>query len=249
MAIHLVLDTYAMSAARPQRFRYTKCCSFYTADAAESTITPRYVLPLVMDRVYHKIIPSVMSHMNQDGLWDVIRRTGAFKHSPKNPFVLASGAHSPYYYDMRMVTADPDGLYLAAERLLPMMAGSRSVGGLEAGAIPLAAAVSMLSRNTQMRLSSFYVRKNPKTHGTQKLIEGTAVGPAAIVDDVITTGGSALRAATALQDVGITCSGIYCILFRGTDEDLNTISDVAPLRHIFTHRDFEINKKDQKSSL
>lgn len=165
----------------------------------------------------------------------LIAETGAFKHSPDKPFVLTSGQSSPYYFDMRLLNAHPEGLHLAASILLGSVSEqARSVGGMESGAIPLATAMSLESRHTDNPLSSFWVRKSTKSHGTSSLIEGMATPPCIMVDDVITTGSSVLR---ALESVDVGCVGIYTILFRGSDQDRARLEAAAPLHHIFTQDD------------
>ena len=162
----------------------------------------------------------------------LIIETGALVHSPEKPFVLASGRTSPFYFDMRRLTAHPEGLHLAASTRLERVPGrTRSVGGMEAGAIPLATAVSLESRGMDTPLKSFWVRKSPKSHGTGRLIEGMLEAPYILVDDVITTGSSVLR---ALEAAGDGCAGIHTILFRGSDQDRARLEEAAPLRAIFT---------------
>lgn len=165
----------------------------------------------------------------------LITETGAFAHSPEKPFVLASGRTSPYYFDMRRLNAHPEGLHLAASAILKRVSErARSVGGMEAGAIPLATAVSLESRGTDSPLRSFWVRKSPKSHGTGRLIEGMLEPPYILVDDVITTGSSVLR---ALEAAGDGCAGIHTILFRGSDRDRARLEEAAPLHTIFTQDD------------
>ena len=163
----------------------------------------------------------------------LITETGAFAHSPERPFVLASGRTSPY--DMRRLNAHPEGLHLAARAILERVSErARSVGGMEAGAIPLATAVSLESRGTDFPLRSFWVRKSTKSHGTGRLIEGMLEPPYILVDDVITTGSSVLR---ALEAAGDGCAGIHTILFRGSDRDRARLEGAAPLHAIFTQDD------------
>lgn len=173
-------------------------------------------------------------------LRQIIMDTGIFKYSPDKPFTLVSGAKSPYYFDMRLLGANPRGLYLAAKIMLDMLGDDiRSVGGPETGAISIATAIALVSHmDGRPPLSTFYIRKRPKAHGTGSLMEGLPTGPAVIVDDVITTGGSALKAITALQNVGVSCTGICCVLFRGSVQDQDTIQQIAPLSYIFTGSDF-----------
>ena len=165
----------------------------------------------------------------------LITETGAFAYSPEKPFVLASGRTSPYYFDMRRLNAHPEGLHLAASAILGQAPErARSVGGMEAGAIPLATAVSLESRVMDYPLKSFWVRKSPKSHGTGRLIEGILEAPYILVDDVITTGSSVLR---ALEVAGDGCAGIHTILFRGSDQDRARLEGAAPLHAIFTQED------------
>ena len=176
----------------------------------------------------------------RERLRQIIIDTGIFKHSPDKPFTLAAGTKSPYYFDMRLLGANPKGLYLAAKIMSEMIRDDvRSVGGPEAGAISISTAVALVSHmQNKPPLSTFYIRKKPKKHGTGSLIEGLPAEPAVIVDDVITTGSSALRAAASLKDVGVSCASICCVLFRGTAEDQDIIQQMAPLSYIFAGSDF-----------
>ena len=108
------------------------------------------------------------------------------------PFTLASGAKSNFYFDLRQVSGDAEGITAIARLLYNMITeigGIKSVGGLESGSISLAAAISQYSytKNPSSPLTSFYVRK--QSHGAKKRIEGRPQSPVAIVDDVITSGG------------------------------------------------------------
>lgn len=172
----------------------------------------------------------VYGHLKQ-----LIRSTGAFCYSPEKPFILASGKTSPYYFDMRLLSAHPEGLHLAARAILEQIPGqARSVGGPASGAIPLATAISLESRYMERPLQSFYVRESAKVHGTGRLIEGISESPYVLVDDVITTGSSVLRAAGAAGD---GCAGIYTILFRGSVQDRSRLEDVAPFWCVFVQDD------------
>ena len=118
------------------------------------------------------------------------------------PFTLASGAKSNFYFDLRQVSGDAEGITAIARILYNMITeigGIKSVGGLESGSISLAAAISQYSytKNPSSPLTSFYVRKQAKSHGAKKRIEGRPQSPVAIVDDVITSGGSAVEALNA----------------------------------------------------
>lgn len=119
-------------------------------------------------------------------------------------FVLTSGLRSDFYFDGKQVTLEGRGLYLVSRLILERCRELRIdvVGGLTLGADPIAAGVAALSGAGQP-LRAFIVRKEPKGHGTGVLIEGPSLRAGdrvMVVDDVITTGGSLLRAVEALAD-------------------------------------------------
>lgn len=121
--------------------------------------------------------------------------------------VLASGKRSDFYIDGKQVTLDAEGLWLLARLMLEELRAFpqvTAVGGLTLGADPIAAAVAALSHETGQNLRAFLVRKEPKGHGTGSRIEGTlAAGQqVAIVEDTITTGGSARKAIDAVREAG-----------------------------------------------
>lgn len=123
---------------------------------------------------------------------------------------LASGRPSSFYFNMKPTVLDPEGGYLVARAILDAIGpvNADAIGGLEMGAVPIAAAVAVESHAVGRPLPAFFVRKAAKDHGTQSLIEGLAPGESldgrkvVIVEDVTTTGGSALKAADAVKAVG-----------------------------------------------
>jgi orotate phosphoribosyltransferase len=129
-------------------------------------------------------------------------------------FTLASGAKSHYYVDCRLSTLDPEGAWLIGQVLHGMIraeAGRRGIsvtglGGLTMGADPIALAVAMFSQHAGDRpaLQPFVVRKAPKSHGQTKLIEGNfqAGDSVVVIDDVITTGDSTIKALDAVVKEG-----------------------------------------------
>lgn len=123
---------------------------------------------------------------------------------------LASGRISNFYFNMKPTMLHPEGAALIGRLLSEMLAGERvdMVGGLEMGAVPVATAVAAMSAGTAKPLPAFFVRKAAKEHGTQALIEGLPKGQTlagkrvAIVEDVTTTGGSALKAVAIVRAAG-----------------------------------------------
>ena len=140
---------------------------------------------------------------------------------------LASGKISQYYIDGKQVTLDAQGLFLAAKVILHMSqaAGADAVGGPTLGADPLAAAVSVLSSQSGKPLKAFIVRKEAKDHGMQKMIEGPALAPGdkvVMLEDVITTGGSVLKAIKEVEALGAKVVKAICLVDRneGASETL-----------------------------
>lgn len=131
---------------------------------------------------------------------------------------LSSGATSQFYFDMRRTACDPEGSNLIAELILDLLAGEDVdyIGGLEVGAVPIVACVSQKSFQAGRPIPAFYVRKTPKEHGTRKAIEGQIVKDSrvAIVDDVTTSGGSALKAIEAAREFGCTVVKVITVVDR-----------------------------------
>jgi len=135
-------------------------------------------------------------------------------------FVLASGKTSSVYVDARLTTMSPDGLSLIGPLGLDTMirAGwkAESVGGLTLGADPIAYSISYASARLEKPIRAFTVRKQAKSHGAANLIEGPfrPTDSVVIVEDVITTGGSALRAIDAVEQAGGTVMGVLALVDR-----------------------------------
>ncbi len=135
-------------------------------------------------------------------------------------FVLASGKRSRYYVDGRTVTLSADGAKLIGEAILDELSDLESVvaiGGLTMGADPIVGAtLAVAGRGNRPDLLGFLVRKAAKTHGTGQLVEGP-VGPGmsvVIVEDVTTTGGSALQAVSAVEAIGCRVACVITLLDR-----------------------------------
>jgi orotate phosphoribosyltransferase len=135
-------------------------------------------------------------------------------------FTLASGAKSDLYIDARLTTMSPEGLALIGPLALATIRRMRwnadSVGGLTLGADPIAYAISYASAVNPPPLRAFTVRKEPKQHGTRKLIEGPFKqgDRAVVIEDVITSGASALRAIDAVREAGGDVVGIVALVDR-----------------------------------
>jgi orotate phosphoribosyltransferase len=135
-------------------------------------------------------------------------------------FVLASGARSRYYVDCRTTTTHAEGQALIGRLGLAALreAGLRpdAVGGLTMGADPVAYAIAHASWIAGDPVNALTVRKEPKSHGTSKRVEGCfASGDSVVVvEDVITTGGSALKAIQAIEAEGGSVMGVLALVDR-----------------------------------
>ena len=135
-------------------------------------------------------------------------------------FVLASGKSSTMYIDARLTTMSPEGMLLIGmlglRKILSAGWTADSVGGLTLGADPVAFAISHASAGGPHPLRAFTVRKEAKTHGTGNLIEGPFRNGdrVVIVEDVITTGKSALQAIGAVESAGGRILGVLALVDR-----------------------------------
>jgi orotate phosphoribosyltransferase len=144
----------------------------------------------------------------------------ATRSARRGTFTLASGRQSSLYIDARVTTMSPEGL--AAIGPLGMQAirdagwSVDSVGGLTMGADPIACAISYASATTDRPLRAFTVRKEPKTHGPGKLIEGPfeSGDRVVVIEDTITTGGSAQKAIDAVRAAGGIVVGVLALVDR-----------------------------------
>jgi len=133
-------------------------------------------------------------------------------------FVLTSGKRSDHYFDCKRVTFDPEGLAVISDLLVEKMrgAGISAVGGLTLGADPIVAGVVDASWRSGYPIQGFVVRKEPKKHGTSEWIEGV-VSPGtrvAVVDDVVTSGGSIIKAIERCRSEGLDPVMVYAIVDR-----------------------------------
>lgn len=138
----------------------------------------------------------------------------------RGEFILSSGKKSNFYVDARITTMSPEGLGLigpiAIEMVKDVSWKPDAVGGLTLGADPIAYAISYASNSTPPLIRAFTVRKEAKTHGTGRLIEGSFQegDRVVIIEDVITTGASALKAIEAVANAGGDIQGVLALIDR-----------------------------------
>ncbi len=160
-----------------------------------------------------------MTTVTDTSLRDELRELVAVRAFTYGDFTLTSGRKSDYYVDGKQVTLDGRGLYLVATFALEHCRDLNvdAIGGLTLGADPICAAVAALSGATEHPITAFIVRKEVKAHGTGRAIEGPALQPGQrvlIVDDTMTTGGTFLQAAEAVNATGATIVGALCVVDR-----------------------------------
>ena len=145
-------------------------------------------------------------------------RERSFHYRPDKPFQLASGRVSPYYIDCRPVTHSAEGLFLIGAIFCERLKGLevQAVGGLTLGADPIAHAIALTSYLQGRPINAFSVRKTAKEHGAGGLVVGD-VKPGdkvVILEDVITTGGSTLKAVAAARDFGLEVLAVLILVDR-----------------------------------
>jgi orotate phosphoribosyltransferase len=172
----------------------------------------------------------------------VIERT--FKFTEKPTFKLASGKMSSYYFNCKPTTLNPEGMYLIGQLMCDLIESRRSwkvtaVGGLTLGADPVANAIAYTSYMKGNLLESFVVRKEPKKHGTMLWVEGQ-VGKGdrvLIVEDVITTGGSTLKAIERAEKCGLRVQGVLVFIDRQEGGREKVEAKGLPVRALLTNEE------------
>lgn len=162
----------------------------------------------------------------------------------RGSFTLASGKKSDFYINGKTTTLRPDALNYAARIFIDMMREAKPdrVGGLTLGADALIGAITALSFELDMPMEGFIVRKESKEHGTKQWIEGPellAGQRVAIIEDVVTTGGSAIKAIERIRETlpEANIIGVYALVDRldGGREALEKMG--IKLTSIFTKDD------------
>jgi orotate phosphoribosyltransferase len=159
-------------------------------------------------------------------------------------FTLASGKKSTYYLDGKQITLHSAGLRLVSEGLLDLLEGVdyTAIGGMSIGADPIVGGVLTAAAGRGRKLDGFLVRKEPKGHGTKQYIEGPVEAGAKVVviDDVVTTGGSALQACERIEEFGCEVTCVVGIVDRKEGGAANFAARGLDFRALLTIEDFGI---------
>jgi len=151
---------------------------------------------------------------------DQLRRLLLERSVRRGDFVLASGQHSSYYIDCRLTTMSAEGQVLIGPLGLTAITAAgwrpRAIGGMTMGADPVAYAIAAASWGTPAVIDAFSVRKEAKGHGMGQLIEGNfrTGDEVVVVEDVITSGGSARKAIEAVEAAGGRVLGVLAVVDR-----------------------------------
>ncbi|MBN3951663.1 MAG: orotate phosphoribosyltransferase [Nostoc sp. NMS7] len=133
-------------------------------------------------------------------------------------FLLSSGLRSSYYVNKTQVTLHPQGALAVGRLLFPLLpVDTEAVGGLTLGADPIVTAVSLVSVYENRPIPALIIRKEAKGYGTRAYIEGPSLPEGAkvvVLEDVVTTGQSALKAVERLQEAGYTVDQVIALVDR-----------------------------------
>jgi len=165
----------------------------------------------------------------------------AFRYSETPSFKLVHGGMSRFYFNCKRVTLDPEGQYLIGNLVFDELRdhGIQAIGGLTLGADPIANAAAYTSWLKREPVQAFVVRKKQKEHGTASLIEGkvSAGDRVAVVDDVVTTGGSTLQAISACRQAGLEVVKVIVLVDRQEMNGKEAILKEVPLVAALVTRD------------
>jgi orotate phosphoribosyltransferase len=165
----------------------------------------------------------------KDRLMEIILEK-SFQYSEEPIFKLVSGGVSNFYFNCKPTMLDPEGKELIGRLIFSTIRALEvaGIGGLELGSVPISSAVSLISQFEGQPLKEFIVRKEKKDHGIPAKVEGEFVAgeKVVVVDDVITTGGSTIKAIEAVQKLGLEVSKVVVLVDR---EEMNGRQNIERL--------------------
>ena len=180
----------------------------------------------------------------KDRLIQIIRER-SFQYSDTPKFKLSSGAVSNFYFNLKKTTQSPEGMHIVGkivfEKIKELGLRPDAVGGLTLGADPIAYAVAMHSQTVKGPINAFVIRKEPKEYGLGLPIEGDikAGDHVVIVDDVVTTGGSTIKAINTARESGLIIDAAIILLDRCEQNGRQNIEESGcPVYCILNVHDF-----------
>ena len=179
----------------------------------------------------------------------------SFCFDPDFGFKLASGAKSDVYIDLKKTVLSAEGMELTGRVVFDAIKelDVEGVGGLTLGADPIAYATALISNISGKPLEAFVIRKETKKHGTMRWLEGNLKEGArvVIIDDVITTGGSTIKAIERAREAGLEVALVLALVDReeGGRENIAEICQ-SPFKAVFTKSDLmKLQERDAKAAL
>lgn len=189
-------------------------------------------MPLSLPLIIHNLKKELISLLNQYS----VRTDKVFR--------LASGRESNFFIDCKSTLLTPRGHFTVGHIIHNIISQShldaQAVAGVELGGCPIASAVSTISAASYvMKLDALYVRKEAKDHGTKKLVEGRlgAGTKVVLLEDVVTSGGSSLRAIMSLQKEGYDVLGVIALVDREEGAKEAFERSGIPFQSVFTRKD------------
>jgi len=176
--------------------------------------------------------------------WNKLKEIIKEKSYEKRKVVLSSGLESDFYFDGKQTTLHAEGAYLTGKLFFEAIKDIKDVegvGGLTLGADPIATATSVASYLAGRPIPAFIIRKEPKGHGTGAWLEGRKNfrpgSPVVIVGDVVTSGGSSLKAIRRAEEEGLRVLGVVTLVDREEGGRENIEKEGYWLKAIFTKTD------------
>ncbi|WP_243545257.1 orotate phosphoribosyltransferase [Pseudodesulfovibrio tunisiensis] len=160
-------------------------------------------------------------------------------------FTLTSGKKSDFYFDCKQTALHPEGSYLIGKLFFEMLrdVDVKGVGGMTLGADPLISSVTVVSHLEDRGMPGFIIRKKAKGHGTGQYLEGMSNfepgDKVALLEDVVTTGGTLITAAERVRDAGLEIVTVLSVLDRGEGGRENLRDAGLELRSIFTRQELK----------
>ena len=167
----------------------------------------------------------------KDRLMEIILEK-SFQYSEEPTFKLVSGGVSNFYFNCKPTMLDPEGKELIGRLIFSTIRDLEvtGIGGLELGSVPISSAVSLISHLEGQPIKEFIVRKEKKDHGIPAKVEGEFVAgeKVVVVDDVITTGGSTIKAIEAVQKLGLEVAKVVVLVDREEMNGRQSIKKLCP---------------------
>lgn len=167
-------------------------------------------------------------------------------------FTLSSGQKSPYYINGKQVTLHAQGALMVSRLLLNMLpVGTVGVGGLTLGADPMVSAVSIVGAYENKPVTPLIIRKEAKGHGTRAYIEGPDLPQGSrvtILEDVVTTGASAMKAVERLRAAGYEVNDILALVDRQQGGQELYAEEGLNFQPIFTIKELQAHWRTQYAS-